>query len=85
LIYGIMDSQCVGGQTFSRWRMVQEEHIVDGLTFSLWRMVQVDRLLMYHGQLFSWGISWTGRMVQDNYSPGDFPRQVEWFVSLSSQ
>jgi hypothetical protein len=44
-----------------------------------------NRLLMYHGQLFSWGIAWTGRMVQDSYSPGALPRQVEWFVSLSSQ
>jgi hypothetical protein len=44
-----------------------------------------NKLLMYHGQLFSWGIARTGRMVQGNYSPRDFPRQVEWFVSLSSQ
>jgi hypothetical protein len=43
----------VDGLTFSKWRMVQAEQIVDGLTFSLWRMVQVDKLLMYHGQLFS--------------------------------
>jgi hypothetical protein len=53
LIYGIMDSQCAGGQTFSRRRMVQAEQIVGGQTFSLWRMVQVDKLLTYHGLVFS--------------------------------
>jgi hypothetical protein len=35
-----MDSQYVDGQTFSRWRMVQEGQIVGGQTFSLWKMVQ---------------------------------------------
>jgi hypothetical protein len=53
LICDIMDSQCDGGQKFSRWRMVQEEQIADGMKLSLWRMVQVERFLMYHGQLFS--------------------------------
>jgi hypothetical protein len=48
-----MDSQCVGGQTFSRRRMVQTEQIVGGQVFSLWRMVQVDSLLTYHGLVFS--------------------------------
>jgi hypothetical protein len=48
-----MDSHCVGGQTFSRWRTVQIEQIVGGQEFSLWRMVQVDSLLTYHGLVFS--------------------------------
>jgi hypothetical protein len=48
-----MDSQCVGGQTFFGWRMVQVEQIVGGQRFSLWRMAQVEILLMYHGLVFS--------------------------------
>jgi hypothetical protein len=52
MIANYMDSQCVDGQTFSRWRIVQAGQIVGGQTSFLWRMVQVDRLLMYHGQSF---------------------------------
>jgi hypothetical protein len=48
-----MDSQCVDGQTFSKRRMVQAEQIVGGQALSLWRMVQVDKLLTYHGLVFS--------------------------------
>jgi hypothetical protein len=48
-----MDNQCVGGQTFSRRRMVQTEQIVGGQEFSFWRMVKVESLLMYHGLVFS--------------------------------
>jgi hypothetical protein len=48
-----MYSQCVGGKTFSRRRMVKKEHIVGGNEFSLWIMVHVDSLLACHGLVFS--------------------------------
>jgi hypothetical protein len=44
-----MDSRCVGGQTFSKRRMVQTEQIAGGQAFSLWRIVQVGSFLTYNG------------------------------------
>jgi hypothetical protein len=67
----LVDRHSPGGEWSRHNRLLMDNRLL--MIFSLWRMVQVDRLLMYHGQLFSWGIARTGRMVQYNYSPGAFP------------